>query len=358
MRKIIVLPVAGKSTRYPQKEPKWFLKHPSGNYMLTEAIKGINKDFEEIYIIGIEKHNNYIDKVKEEMIAEFGMKVRSLKLKEQTRNQPETVFKGLERLFSKPASILIKDSDGYFEFPEKLDWKSNFVSVYNLKKCNRINAGNKSYVMPDTNNMIGNIIEKEVIGNLFSCGGYYFQNSDEFLKYYEKGKDKNYYISHIIYRMLTEKINFKIVETKNYHDWGTMDDWIEYKRKLNKDKSIVLDLDGTLIKLEEKPYLDRKIINQIVDRIKEYKKKGFYVIIETSRNMNTYRQNVGLITKNTIPIIFEQLEKCGIPYDEIRIGKAWEGKNGFRVDDKTIRPTEFLEMDYDKIMEKLEKDRI
>ena len=38
----LILPAAGKSSRFPGMRPKWLLTHPNGNLMIVEAIKGIN----------------------------------------------------------------------------------------------------------------------------------------------------------------------------------------------------------------------------------------------------------------------------------------------------------------------------
>ena len=88
----------------------------------------------------------------------------------------------------------------------------------------------------------------------------------------------------------------------------------------------------------------------MVENLKQYKEKGFYIILYTSRQMNTYSGNVGQIVKNTGKILFEWLEKHDIPYDEIHFGKPWCGVNGFYIDDKAVRPKEFLENSYEEIL--------
>ena len=41
--KNLIVPIAGKSTRFPNTRPKWMLTHPkSGLFMALESIKGIN----------------------------------------------------------------------------------------------------------------------------------------------------------------------------------------------------------------------------------------------------------------------------------------------------------------------------
>jgi len=72
--------------------------------------------------------------------------------------------------------------------------------------------------------------------------------------------------------------------------------------------------------------------------------------------MRTYNGSVGLINVNTLPIILEWLEKHDVPYDEIIVGKPWCGHEGFYVDDKAIRPSEFNTLSYDEIQTLLAKE--
>ena len=60
--------------------------------------------------------------------------------------------------------------------------------------------------------------------------------------------------------------------------------------------------------------------------------------------MNTFKNNLGLINKNTVPVMLSWLEKWDIPYDEILFGKPWPRHKGLYIDDRAIRPDEFLSM--------------
>ena len=40
--KTLIITAAGLSTRFEGLKPKWMLTHPKGNWMLVEALKGIN----------------------------------------------------------------------------------------------------------------------------------------------------------------------------------------------------------------------------------------------------------------------------------------------------------------------------
>lgn len=121
----------------------------------------------------------------------------------------------------------------------------------------------------------------------------------------------------------------------------------------NEGLCFIFDIDGTLcpIKGTDEKYEDLVPYKEMVDRIREYKEQGARIILYTSRNMKTYNGNIGLINANTAKVVLEWLEKWEIPYDEIIYGKPWPGHNGFYVDDRTVRPDEFLEKSVDELNE-------
>ena len=119
------------------------------------------------------------------------------------------------------------------------------------------------------------------------------------------------------------------------------------------DYSFVFDIDGTLcpVRKGEEKYEDLVPFGEMVEKIREYKEKGARIILFTSRNMNSYGGNIGLINKHTAKVLSEWLDRWGIPYDEIIYGKPWPGKKGFYVDDRTVRPDEFLNCSVDELSE-------
>ena len=117
---------------------------------------------------------------------------------------------------------------------------------------------------------------------------------------------------------------------------------------MNKNK-IIIDLDDTICKTTNGDYENSVPKEEVIEKIKEYKKSGFEIVIYTSRNMRTYKGNVDLIKANTLPIIIKWLEKFDVPYDQIIVGKPWPSYGGFYVDDKAIRPDEFVNLKYSEI---------
>jgi capsule biosynthesis phosphatase len=121
---------------------------------------------------------------------------------------------------------------------------------------------------------------------------------------------------------------------------------------IRRERCIVFDIDGTLCgaKPEGATYDDCQPIGPVVEALRDYRARGFYVILATSRNMNTHSGNIGLIVANTAKQLMAWLDRHDIPYDELHVGKPWAGKGGFYVDDKSIRPDEFLKLSYEEIL--------
>ena len=119
-------------------------------------------------------------------------------------------------------------------------------------------------------------------------------------------------------------------------------------------KRLIFDLDDTLCTTQNGDYANAQPITEVVEKLKEYHRQGFTIVINTSRNMRTYQGNIGAINKNTLPIILDWLRRHDIPYDELYVGKPWCGFEGFYVDDKAIRPDELVKLSYAEICQLLD----
>lgn len=117
-----------------------------------------------------------------------------------------------------------------------------------------------------------------------------------------------------------------------------------------------MDLDNTICVTKNSDYKNSRPVNKVIDKMIEFKKLGFYIIINTARNMRTFDGNIGKINANTLPVILNWLEKHNVPYDEILVAKPWCGFDGFYVDDKAIRPSEFASLSKKKIDKILETE--
>lgn len=122
-------------------------------------------------------------------------------------------------------------------------------------------------------------------------------------------------------------------------------------------KRLIMDLDDTICSTSNGDYKNSIPDFDVIQKLNDYREKGFAIAISTSRNMRTYGGDIGKINANTLPIIIEWLKKHNVPYDEIIVAKPWCGMEGFYVDDKAIRPSEFKQKSYEEILQLLSKEK-
>ena len=310
MRSLIV-PMAGRSTRFPNMRPKWMLSHPmSHRMMVTEAISGLNLDFfDNIYFICLQQHEDKYSFMKG-FVAELddaGLRAKSniVLLPEQTDSQSETVYTFLSG-YDLDGFIFIKDSDGFYKCDVE---ERNQVAYFDLNDMDDINARTKSYVDLDVNDVVTNIVEKKVISSTFSSGGYGFADAKEFCKTFEKLQDMDgeCYISHIIFEMMLSGSTFYVTKTTDFKDWGTLDAWNKYKSQY---KCLFVDIDGTLITNSSHhfpPYMGSgEPIENNIDFLAELHEQGKTRIILTTSRPEKYRQ-----------LTIMELQTKGVPFDEL-----------------------------------------
>ena len=122
-------------------------------------------------------------------------------------------------------------------------------------------------------------------------------------------------------------------------------------------KRLIVDLDNTISYTIKGDYVNSKPIEQTINMLRKYHDEGWEIVINSSRNMRTYDANVGKINIYTLPNIISWLNKYNVPYDEIIVGKPWCGYDGFYIDDKAVRPSEFHRMNEKEIHQLLEKEK-
>ncbi len=309
--KNLIIPICGKSTRFPGVKPKWMLTHPNGDFMGIAAIPGINLEFfDKIYFIALAIHEQEYHFLKgfQENLKDHNLHKKSkiILLDNETKSQPETVYQGIVKE-NINGFIFIKDSDNYFDI--KIKSTKNQIAFCSLTDFSEINPNNKSYIRLNENNILENIIEKEIISTTFCCGGYGFQDSKKFINSYKKLSqlEDDLYISDIIHDLILEDNIFYGLKSSNYLDWGTLKEWRKYTDSF---RVIFSDLDGTLVKNSSShfpPYIgDSEPLQNNIDHLKSL--KNTYIVITTSR-AEKFRK----ITEN-------QLKKLKIPYNQLIMG--------------------------------------
>jgi len=106
---------------------------------------------------------------------------------------------------------------------------------------------------------------------------------------------------------------------------------------------ICVDLDGTICENTSPgvSYADVKPLPGAVDTLEELKQRGYYIVIFTARNMRTCNNNIGRVIARQGKLIFDWLEKYGVPYDELLFGKPHVD---YFIDDKGIKFTNWADV--------------
>jgi capsule biosynthesis phosphatase len=99
---------------------------------------------------------------------------------------------------------------------------------------------------------------------------------------------------------------------------------------------IAVDLDGVIcpVKAPEESYQTLEPLPGAVERIRELRSAGHYIIITTARNMATCESNLGKVVKNVGKLTLDWLERHRVEYDEIYFGKPHAE---IYIDDRAIR---------------------
>ena len=308
----IILPVAGKSSRFPNVRPKWLLTNPNGNFMIVDSILGMElKTIESLNLIYLKEHEEKFNFKKGllENLKKYNLDslINFIELDKETEHQVETIQLGLKSI-NKDISFIIKDCDNSFKV-NATSLETNFVSYCKLENLKGSDVASKSYLQLDNMSVIANIVEKKVISDKFCCGAYYFKSSYEFLEY-SNINSANSFVSDVVFNMILNGKTFVGMECFDYEDWGTIVEWQKYK---NTFKTLFVDIDGTLFE-NSSAYLTPYIgdTNQLVDNVnylKELISTNRVELILTTSRPEEYRE----ITK-------KQLFEVGLQYKELIMG--------------------------------------
>ena len=159
----LIVPCAGRSSRYPKMKPKWMLTHPEGMTMLQKNLSAVNLNLFNRIIITIlkdhDKNYNALGFLKE-VFPENKFEV--LILDDLTSGPAETVYDTLKKK-EVSGSFVVRDSDSYAQF--SLDHLgSNFLVGINVNKIlSTDRLSDKSFVILDGQNLVTGIVEKKIV---------------------------------------------------------------------------------------------------------------------------------------------------------------------------------------------------
>ena len=284
----LLLPVAGKSSRFPGMRPKWLLTMPSGRLMLEESCKGLElAKYDRIVVVCLQEHlDEYVDegRLLQSLRANLREDVEICALDSATSSHAETVYEGILKA-GIIGPVYLKDCDNVFK---DAIHATNVIATIDLNDVGLIDAKNKSYVEISDIGHVTNIIEKKVISNYFCCGGYSFESARAFCDAFEGIRDQHsggeIYVSHVVYRLMLNGEVFSASVASDYVDWGTVQ---EYRDFCGKHLTVFCDVDGVLLENGSKFGKDGWASEAIKDNVRVLaglQKKGLlYLVVTTSR---------------------------------------------------------------------------
>lgn len=287
----LIIPCAGKSSRFPNMKPKWMLTHPDGKLMIEKALEGLDLHaFKRIIITIVRPHNEkYEAKLILEQVFTNNCKVEICILDDFTSSASETVYLTLEKMQVK-GSFVIKDSDNCVKFSMPKPLQNSIVGYDLSKHPNISNIPGKSFLILNEQNLVQDIIEKQIVSKFICLGVYIFEDAADFIKAYQALKQKNVngemFISHVISYMLTNNNTiFTAIMADGYEDWGTLAEWKETQKK---HRTYFIDVDGVILKNSGKYGKvnwsnNHTLLEDNVKSIVELQNNGAQIIITTAR---------------------------------------------------------------------------
>lgn len=269
------------------------LTHPDGDLMVKKAIDGLKGvDKKDIIITILKEHEEKYDIIRG-LKENIGNEIKIILLEKSTSSQSETVFLTLEKANITEECFFVKDSDNYFEID--INFNSNYICYSDLNEYTNINPSNKSYIIMNNHKIITKMIEKNIFSQFFNVGGYFFKDPLKFKAHFKKlmknPSNEELYLSNLVEDMILNGNEiFFGREVSNYHDWGTLKDWQDYRKRF---KTYIFDIDGIFFKnsaqYHNPRWEDAKIIEENVKRLKEISEDPYNQIFFLTARPEKYR---------------------------------------------------------------------
>jgi hypothetical protein len=276
----IIVPAAGLSTRFPDMKPKYLLYDYKGELMIRNALRQFLGEFN--ITIGILKEHDEKYSASQFLKHEFGDQVNVVVLDQPTRGPADTVYQIINLADIQDSPIFIKDCDSFFDHVVE---SGNYVCVSNISQHEVLKKlSSKSFTVANENDIITDIVEKQVVSDTFCVGGYKFRSSLQFKSVFESiQSSREVFVSDVIGLMLGFGEIFFNKQVSNYTDVGTASDWFEYN-----DKPVIFcDIDGTVIEAQSRLDLEAKKpvvpLQKNINRLLQLQARGAQFIFVTAR---------------------------------------------------------------------------
>lgn len=351
-----VICAAGEGTRFQSvlstPKPLIMLK---GKPLLVWSLRSLPLCSSDTVVIVVQEKHRIRHHLEPLIREEYPfLTVTWIELESVTSGQLETVLKAKDALDSSEG-LVVFNSDTYFESATLSSWFSD-ESVEGVIPCARVEGDSWSFCDVTDGNVVTRVTEKNRISEWGSVGLYYFRSLPLFYDYAAEQlsgtvAESEYYVAPLYERYLNAGHTIVMDEVCLFKPMGTPDQLATYwgvseseLRGENNNRVLVVDLDNTLSIETEADYANKLPRQDVIDTLAKYREKGYRVIIHSSRRMRTHRNNEAAVVADVAADTIAWLERHGIEYDGLRFGKPY-AENGFYVDDRTVRPDEFVSLD-------------
>lgn len=287
----LIVPCAGRSSRFPKMKPKWLLTHPDGTLMIEKALARLNlNSFDRIIFTIVREHDEKFDaSLILRQIFPDSDRYEICILDSFTKSASETVYLTLEEK-KVVGGIVIKDSDNGLAV-RLPDFPKNYIVGYDLIKHPHVsNITGKSFLVVNDQGIVSDIIEKRIVSNIICLGVYAFEDADMFRDGYsalvKNEIEGEMFVSHVISYLLSKgNFVFEHVEAIGFDDWGTLDEWKNVQKQY---RTYFVDVDGVLLKNSGKYGRvnwgnNVTVIEKNMRAICKIQNEGGQIVITTSR---------------------------------------------------------------------------
>lgn len=338
-----------------------------GRTMLEWALESLPIHADDRLIIVCQANHRVEEKIGDVLSKKYPFtQIEWVNLGGITKGQLETALMAENRLdWDQP--IVIYNCDNYFESKTLLTLMQD-PSIEGIIPCFEADGTAWSFCDIDESDNVKEIREKERISCWATIGLYFFRDARKFVDRAKvalsQESTKEYYVAPLYTTYIDAGERVIIDRLSLAKPMGTPEQieafWnisIQDVISQNAQATLVVDIDDT-ITIEEPgtPYPQKRPHKNLINKLWEYKNRGYEIILLSSRRMATCQNDEAKVIKKTGMVTLKWLQDNNVPFDGIRFGKPY-AQNGFYIDDKTIRPSEFLELSDQEIRDLIARER-
>ena len=283
----LLLPCAGRSSRYPGTRPKWMLTLPDGRLALARAAQSVPRTAYERIVVAVRADHEAAYGCRALVDLVFEGQAETIVLEKETRGPADTVAQMVRRA-RVDGAIAVKDADSFFD-AEPLP-EGNFVAVFDVRKTPQMaNVGAKSFAVTNESGLIVEMVEKSLASNIVCVGLYGMADATLFLEHFDgiarESKAGEIFVSQVFNRAIAAGAPVVPQQVGGLVDVGTLEDWRSYVRARG---TIVCDLDGVVFKNHSRyfpPYWDEEDepIEANVAVLRAWQDEGAQLVFMTAR---------------------------------------------------------------------------